>query len=46
MKVYCDDNKNICDISLPMVEVVGPFPIILRAFEIAKSLPSVIGVDL
>jgi len=46
LKVICDDKTTICDISLPFVGVIGPIKNNPKSVEVAKSLPSVIGVDL
>lgn len=46
LKVFCEDKKTICDISVPVIGVIGPIKNNLKSVEVAKSLPSVIGVDL
>ena len=46
LKVFCEDKKTICDISLPFIGIIGPIMNNPKSVEVAKSLPSVIGVDL
>ena len=46
LKVVYEDRKTICDISMPTIGVIQPIPNVKLSYDVAKAIPSVIGVDL
>ncbi|GEM_PF-5964617 len=46
IKVMCEDNKTICDLSLPTIGLALPIPNNTQSIKNAKTLPSIIGVDM
>ena len=46
VKVMCDDNKTTYDISLPTIGLALPILNNTQSIKNAKTLPSIIGVDM